>query len=169
MEKTLQVLNRLERDGVIERYAIAGGMAAMFYLEPILTYDLDVFVFLPPTPSRLISLSPIYASLRSAGFSEQRGHVVIHGNRVQFIPAYNELVEEAVKEAREISYGRTRTRVVQAEHLMAIMLQTGRPKDRVRIEQMMDQAEFNQGKLEGILERHGLTAKWRSIRRKVRP
>ena len=47
MEKTLQVLNALERGGVLRRYAIGGAMAATFYAEPVLTFDLDIFVLLP--------------------------------------------------------------------------------------------------------------------------
>ena len=44
MKRTLQVLNELERDGVFTRYAIGGAMGATFYTEPLLTFDLDVFV-----------------------------------------------------------------------------------------------------------------------------
>jgi len=44
MERTLKVLNELERSGIIETYAIGGGIAAIFYIEPVLTYHLDVFV-----------------------------------------------------------------------------------------------------------------------------
>ncbi len=51
MEKTLQALNALERDGIIGRYAIGGAMAATFYAEPRFTFDLDVFVQLPESPS----------------------------------------------------------------------------------------------------------------------
>ena len=45
MEKTLQVLNALERNGVLSRYAIGGAMGATFYAEPVVTFDLDVFVW----------------------------------------------------------------------------------------------------------------------------
>jgi hypothetical protein len=44
MEATLNVLNELERSGVFTRYAIGGAMGATFYVEPLLTFDLDVFV-----------------------------------------------------------------------------------------------------------------------------
>lgn len=47
MEKTLQILNALERDGVLSRYAIGDAMGTMFYVEPVLTFDLDIFVILP--------------------------------------------------------------------------------------------------------------------------
>lgn len=49
MEKTLRVLNALEREGIVRCYAIGGAVAAIFYMEPFLTYDLDVFVWLPPS------------------------------------------------------------------------------------------------------------------------
>ena len=34
-----RALNDLETDGVIQRYAIAGAMAFLFYTEPVRTYD----------------------------------------------------------------------------------------------------------------------------------
>jgi hypothetical protein len=37
MEATLQVLNDLERAGVVRRYAIGEAMGATFYVEPVLT------------------------------------------------------------------------------------------------------------------------------------
>ena len=59
MESTLQVLNALEREGLIRRYAIGGAMGATFYVEPVLTFDLDVFVLLPQqTPDGLVTLTP---------------------------------------------------------------------------------------------------------------
>ncbi|MEK7783625.1 MAG: hypothetical protein AAB279_06835, partial [Candidatus Binatota bacterium] len=63
MEKTLQVLNALERDGVLSRYAIGGAMGATFYVEPVLTFDLDIFVILPQTARGLLTLEPLYEAL----------------------------------------------------------------------------------------------------------
>ncbi|MCL0092519.1 hypothetical protein M1N92_02470 [Dehalococcoidia bacterium] len=53
MEKTLKVFNELEKTGLIRRYVIGGGIAVLFYAEPILTYDLDVFCLLPVCPRLL--------------------------------------------------------------------------------------------------------------------
>ena len=47
MEATLAVLNDLVAQGVIQKYAIGGAVAAIFWVEPFDTIDLDVFVFLP--------------------------------------------------------------------------------------------------------------------------
>lgn len=166
MEKTLKIFNELERKGIVEKYAIGGGIAAIFYMEPVLTYDLDVFVFLPTTRSGLVTISPIYDYLRAQGYKPHQEHILIEGVPVQFIPAYNDLVAEAVKKARQIKYKRTKTRVLRAEHLLAIMLQTGRPKDRARMTQLLEEAEIDVDYLTKILERHDLKRGWDTFKRR---
>jgi len=159
MERTLQVLNRLEQGGVLSRYAIGGAMGATFYVEPLLTFDLDIFVVLPQTESGLLTLGPLYAALRAAGYAEEGECVNIEGVPVQFLPAYNALLQEALEEARETLYESTPTRVLRAEHLLAIALQTGRAKDRERVRLLREQAALDQDYLTGLLARHGLAAK----------
>jgi hypothetical protein len=89
VEKTLQVLNRMEADGVIERYAIGEAIASTFYVEPISTFDLDIF------------------------FAFE-----IEGWPVQFLPAFNPLLEEALAKSTDIQFKGTPTRVMRAEHLV---------------------------------------------------
>lgn len=67
---------------------------------------------------------------------------------------------EALAEAREFSYEEVPTRVVRAEHLIAICLQTGRDKDRERVRIFREQAEVDMIYLAGVLQRHGLEEKW---------
>jgi hypothetical protein len=98
MEKTLRVLNDLERAGVVSRYAIGGAMGATFYIEPVLTFDLDVFIVLPGMSGGLLTLPPLYEALRARGYREEKECVNIEGVPVQFLPAYNALVEEALAE-----------------------------------------------------------------------
>jgi len=156
MERTLRVLNDLERAGVVSRYAIGGAMAATFYVEPVLTFDLDVFIVLPGTSGALLTLSPLYEALRAQGYREEKECVNIEGVPVQFLPAYNALVEEALAEAREVMYEATPTRVLRAEHLLAIALQTGRAKDRERVRLLREQASLDSDYLATLLARHGL-------------
>jgi hypothetical protein len=163
MEKTLKVLNELEEHRVIERYAIGGGIAATFHAEPMLTYDLDAFVLLPQASGKIISLSPIYEYLRAKGFPVHREHIMIHGLPVQFIPAYNALVEEAVRTAQAVSYRKVRTRIVKAEHLVAVFLQANRPKDRTRVVLLLEEAEIDRKELQAILKRHGLMSRWKEF------
>jgi hypothetical protein len=161
MERTLQVLNELERDGVLSRYAIGGAMGATFYIEPFLTFDLDIIALLPPTKAGLLTLTPLYEALRIKGYVEEGECVVIEGVPVQFLPAYNTLLEEALQEAREMPYQATTTRVLRVEHLVAICLQTARPKDRERVRILRDQARIDDAYLAGILRRHHLEGKWK--------
>lgn len=164
MEKTIQTLNELESSGLIERYAIGGAMGAMFYSEAVLTEDLDVFVALPAQPGGLISLEPIYSFLKARGAVEHEEHLVVHGIPVQILPAYDTLTEEALNQAVEKSFGKTRVRVMRAEHLIAVALKTGRAKDHARVALLMDEAEVNAELLEEILGRHGLLNQWKRFR-----
>jgi hypothetical protein len=161
MEATLRVLNELEREGVFARYAVGGAVGAIFYMEPFLTYDLDVFVALRATAGRLLTLGPVYEELRRRGYAEEGECVSIEGVPVQFLPAYNTLVEEALAEAVETTYEATRIRVLRAEHLAAIMLQTGRDKDRQRFSTFLVEAELDRARLEDIVQRHQLDTRWK--------
>ena len=160
MEATLNVLNELERSGVFTRYAIGGAMGATFYVEPLLTFDLDVFVVLPQTRGGLLTLEPLYNALRERGYEEEDECVSIEGVPVQFLPAYNALLEEALAEAQEKRYETASTRVLRAEHLLAIALQTGRDKDRERVRLLREQAPLDKEYLKLVLARYGLGEKW---------
>jgi hypothetical protein len=165
MEKTIQVLNRMVTDKIIESYAVGGGIAALFYIEPVTTFDLDVFVFLPAQPTPLVSLTPLYAWLTEHGYRPEKEQVVVEGVPVQFIPVYNDLVTEATRQAVTNKYGTTPVRVVTAEYLMAIMVQTYRPKDRERLVRFLEEATIDHNLLRNILERHHLLAVYEGFRK----
>ena len=162
MEKTLEIINRMEADGVIGQYAIGGAMAAIFYVEPFTTYDLDIFFALRASGG-LVTLTPVYEYLAAVGYEAEGEAVNIEGWPVQFLPTYNPLVAEAVERAVEIKFKGTPTRVVSAEHLVAIMLQTGREKDYARAAKFLDEAVVDVARLTDILSRHKLTDKWREF------
>jgi hypothetical protein len=164
MEQTLQVINRMKEDGVIENYAIGGAMAAMFYIDPFTTEDLDIFFAIRGAESTLDFLAPIYEYLTQRGYKADGVMINIEGWPVQFLPLYNPLVEEAVEQANETDYGHTPLRVIRAEHLVAIMLDTGRPKDYARITRFLEVGTVDMESLTDILSRHMLETKWRDNR-----
>lgn len=166
MENTLAIINQLEQAGIIGRYAIGGAVAATRYVEPIQTYDLDIFVILPVAPSGLLSLTPIYNELSRRGSIPQGEFILVEGWPVQFLPVYNALTEEALAQAVEVEFGSTPTRVLSAEHLAAIMLETGRPKDHARLVQFIEFDVLDRKTLADIVARHGLALKWESFRRR---
>jgi hypothetical protein len=165
VEKTLKVINRMEADGVIQRYAIGGAVAAIFYIEPFATYDIDIF-FAADVSGGLITLTPIYEYLASNGYEAEGEAVNVEGWPVQFLPTYNPLVAEAVEQAVETKFKRTRTRVMSAEHLVAIMLQTSRTKDYGRAAEFLEAGAVDAARLTDILSRHGLTDKWQEFKDK---
>lgn len=165
MEKTLQSLNDLEAAGIIARHAIGGAMAALFYSEAVVTEDLDAFVLLATPACGLITLTPIYDFLKARGASEHREHLVIAGTLVQIIPVYDALTKEAVENAIERQLGQTPIRVMRAEHLIAIALQTGRAKDYARVAMLLEEADVDAAALMDILQRHDLIERWNQLKR----
>lgn len=167
MKDTLEIINRMQADGVIGKYAIGGAVGATFYLEPAATVDVDVFVIFPHVSGgSLLSLSPLYDYLNSRGYIAEREYILIGSWPVQFLPAGNELEEEAVGEAIPADVEGTPTWVMTAEHLVAIALRTGRLKDHARILQFLGRNVVNYGKLESILARHELVSRWHGFRKR---
>ncbi len=166
MKATLELINRMQADGIIGEYAIGGAVGAMLYLEPAATLDVDVFVALPSSKGGLLSLAPIYEYLKARGCTEKEEHVVIAGWPVQFISPNDELEREAVGAAVTTELDGTQTRIMSAEHLVAIALRTGRSKDHARILQFLEQEAVDRAKLETVIEKHGLRPKWEQFRRR---
>lgn len=71
MEEAIQGINQLPADRLIEKYAIGGAMPATFYVEPILTYDLDVFILLPES-SGVAVLTPLNEYLEKRGYYSEK-------------------------------------------------------------------------------------------------
>lgn len=161
MKATLQVINQMKADGVIGNYAIGGAVGATFYLEPSATLDIDVFVSLKQAPrASIISLQPIYEYLTRRNCQVQGEYIIIEGWQVQFLPPGDALGEEALVQAVETEVDGLRTWVMTAEHLVALALQLGRAKDFARILQFIDAGVLDEAKLDQILTRHDLLAKW---------
>jgi hypothetical protein len=160
MENALKIINELQDKGIIRNYAIGGGIAAIFYIDPILTYDIDIFFVPVSEEDDLLVLSPIYRYLEKKGYSPEKEHIVIEDIPVQFLPAFNELVEEAVNDAALKNYKNTAVRVMKLEYLIAIMLQTYRQKDRERMIKVLNEAEFDRDLLGKILDKFDLKARF---------
>ncbi len=167
IRSAIAVLNRMEREGIIGRYAVGGAIAATFYLEPSATEDIDVFVALPQRESGFLSLTPIYDYLIGQGYP-LRGPYVILGNwPVQFLPPPTPLVEEALEQAVEMDLEGETVRVFTAEHLAAIALQLARPKDRLRLVQFLEEEVVCESKLLALFQRHDLFERWTEFKRRI--
>jgi hypothetical protein len=158
---TIAAINQMQADGVIERYAIGGAVGATFYLEPVATLDVVIFItFRPEAGSLLASPQPIFDYLKARGGKMEGEYIVIAGWPVQFLPGANPLVEEALAQAVEKDVAGTSARVLTAEHLAAIALQTGRAKDKARLLQFLETGALDPAQFQDIVSRHGLLETW---------
>lgn len=133
----------MKTDGVVVDYAIRGAMAIVFWTEPVLTYDLDVFVHLPGASGVLVSLDSIDRWAEERGFPADSEHLLVHGVPVQFIPAHNALADEAIR----------------PEHLIALYLEpSARTAKRLeRVAALLEGSQIDRRRLDGILHRYNLT------------
>jgi len=154
LAEVLRAANDLVTAGLIEDWALGGALAAIYYVEPFTTYDADIF-FIPKDKGMTAGIPGIYANLQARGWQVQDDHVLIRGFPVQFLAASG-LTEEAVREAERIDYEGLPAKVFRAEHIVAIAASVGRAKDKARIEQLFQQADLDQNRLEDILQRHNL-------------
>lgn len=163
MKQTLSILNLLVEKGLIDKYAIGEAMGATFYTEPFTTFDLDVFVLFPKAKGPLVDISPIYTFLKTLGYTEFAGEcIMIEGTPVQFLPTTQGLLDEALEKARKIDYDGVPTWVLGPEHLLAISIATGRPKDRARVPLFMSSGAINESCLHEILSRYNLLERWKT-------
>ena len=162
MKKTLEVLNSLRSNGIINDYAIGGAMGALFYTEAFATMDLDVFVLFPDE-TNLLPLAPIYEQLKAWGYlpdANESECINIEGTPVQFLPAYDMLLQEALATARAFDYQGVETKVMLAEYLAAICVKTGRTKDRLRVNMFLSVEDFDVARFKGILAKFNLVERF---------
>ncbi len=166
VKEAIQTINQMQADGVFDRYAIGGAVGATFYLEPIATLDVDIFVaFRPEQGSLIVNPQPIFDYLKARGCAMEGEYVMIGGWPVQFLPAGNPLVEEALRESFRKDVEETPAQVFTAEHLAAIALQTGRAKDKARLLQFIETGTIDACRFQAILGRHGLLDAWSKFER----
>ena len=164
MEKVLQVLNRMQADGVIEKFAIGGGIAAIRYLPSYLTEDIDVFISpVVVGANGLVSFGRIYTYLEQLGYNTEREYIRVEGWLVQFVPASESVQEEAVTQADRVAFAGEYTHFFSAEHLAAEFLRSGRLKDHMRVEQLLQSEQMDMKVFHEIINRHGLAQKWKQF------
>jgi hypothetical protein len=171
LRQTIEVVTRLAERGVIRRYAITGAIAALNYIQPTLTEDLDILISTADFEahrSGLILLTPIEKALAEMGYSERTAvGYMIAGWPVRFLPAASALDQEALEQAIELDVGAAgetpfKARCLRAEHIVATALKVGRLKDLARIEAFLEQRAVDPAALRDVLARHGLMEAWRA-------
>lgn len=164
MKTVLVEINAINTDGIVDRYTIGCAVGANFYLEPVATLGVDIFIsFQAQSGSLLISTGPVFNDLSGRGARIEGEHLIIGDWPGRFLPT-GPVVEEALEEAVEGEVEEIRTRVFTAEHLAAIALQTGRTKYKARLLQFIESGTLSSEQFENILERHALAGSWRQFK-----
>lgn len=158
-ERALKVINEMYEKGILKNYAIGGAVATIFYTEPFLTQDIDIF-FIPPDKAGIITLTPFYSFLLAKGYETYKEYIMIAETPIQFIPASTELEIEALENAIEVKVKNIKTRVLRPEYLIAIFLEVFRPKDKEKIRLIMEQVKIDKKLLSDILDRYKLKKKF---------
>lgn len=169
LRKTIEAVTKLKENRVISNYAIAGAVAALNYIQPTLTEDLDILVSIDgfkSGPSGLLLLEPIEKALAEMGYNQRTdvGYLV-EGWPIQFLPVGSPLDEEALEQAVELNVAPKdepplMARSLRAEHVVAVAAKVGRIKDLGRIEAFLNQKAVDLSRLKSVLERHGMLNDW---------
>lgn len=134
----LSVLNYLKRQNIIKDYAIGGGYAVNYYIEPSLTYDLDILILIDNDSDYYA----LYKYFKENKYKIENVYVLIDNLPVQFLPStISPLYEDAIKEAKRITVKGVSSKVVKVEYLIALLLVSFRPKDKIRILELIKLAD----------------------------
>ena len=126
IQSVIAELNALQAAGVIEAYAIGGAVAATFYLEPVSTVDVDVFVAMHVSPGKLIlDPQPIFQFLSGRGHEMKGEYMLIGTWPVQFLAGTGALTDEAVLSAQTWDVEGTPARVFTANNTPSCVKENG--------------------------------------------
>lgn len=162
IKEAISVINQMQADGIIGRYAIGGAIGATFYLEPVATVDLDIFIAVEPQPGQfMISLQPVFDYLKAKNAVPEGEYILVAGWPIQFLVPDSPLAEEALSEAVQSEVDGEPAWVFRPEYLAAIALQLGRAKDKNRLLEFIEQKALDSELFLQIVHEHHLADKWR--------
>jgi hypothetical protein len=165
VEEVAKLLGEMLSSGVITDYALFGAIAQMRYTDAVATMDVDVLV-MAAAVGGLDILHPLYEYCAAKGYRPEGEAIRVGDWPVQFIPPFNSLTEEAMREAETAQIQGVPIRVVRADYLGIIALSTGRPKDFARILSLLDSGAVTTADLESLAARYGLSAEWQRFLRR---
>ena len=91
IREVIEIINRMQADGIIDRYALGGAVGAMFYVEPFSTLDADLRAQMRDEVEKILRATGTTAILvthdqeEAFVFADQVG--VLHGGRLAQIGA----------------------------------------------------------------------------------
>lgn len=159
MKEIARLLNDMLEAGVITDYALFGALAQIRYTEPVATLDADVLVGVPQA-DKLDVLAPLYSFCAVKGYLPEGEAIRVGDWPLQFIPTFSPLTLEAMKNAEATVFEGIPFRVVRADYLAAIALETGRAKDMARILALLESGSVTPDAVGLLASKHGLSDSW---------
>jgi hypothetical protein len=123
MEKTLTVLNKMIEERVIEKFAIGGGIAALFYIPSPCSFHLEIIVQVK-NENGAPRIGPLYDYLNEKGYQFRHGFFIIEGVPVKFLFPNDRLICEALENSNRKTFKNRGVNVLRLEFLIAIRLNT---------------------------------------------
>jgi hypothetical protein len=157
---TLEIINQLERESILRQPTIGGSIALMYYTQPMYTDDLDIFCYIP-NQGLIVHLGPIYSRLEELGCTVNNMYVHIKGVDVQFLTPSLPIEIEAIQNTVAITVNGVSTHVLGYEYALAIKANANRPKDWAQIATALESTAPDKKKLDAILNKYGLSDRWR--------
>ncbi len=165
MKRVVDTLHELKDQGLIKNWSLCGSHAAMRYIDPFATLDLDVLVTVT-SKSELNPLGDVFDFLESKGYEFQGEGIVIDDWPVQFlVPAKDSILFDSLEHADEFYDDEVGTVFcMPAEYLVAEGLQVNRPKDRLRVLALLQEPDIvDRKKLDNLLSKYNMEEQWLRI------
>jgi len=177
LPEMIRVLDSLKKDGLIQGYALIGGMAVAVRGYPRSTKDLD---FLINTDEDFFK-AEFTKKLRAKGYAVEvykgdftdplRGMVrILGGNNeplVDFILIHKKWQEDIVNSAEEIPMGVISVPIAKAEDLVILKLKAGSPRDLLDAEELVKlislSGKFDKSRLVSLAKSAGVDKKLKQL------
>ncbi len=169
----IKVLDSLKRDGLIQGYALIGGMAvaARGYLRA--TKDVDFLIdadedFFRTEFTKRLKAKGYSVEVYKGDFTDPlRGMVrILDSNNdplVDFILIHRKWQEDIINSAEEIPMGEISVSIAKAEDLVVLKLKAGSPRDLLDVEELIKlislSGAFDRSRLVSLAKRAGVDKK----------
>lgn len=131
IQELVGMMNDMKKKKIIKKWALCGGVAAKYYVNPPITKDIDFFVIIDN--SSIMFMSPVYAYMVQHG-AKFKGHMLEYKNTlVDIIGSADELIVEGINKAEKVTIDGIKVDILTADYLAAIALSVGRKKDIDRV------------------------------------
>lgn len=173
LPEIIKVLETLKKDGLIQGYALIGGMAVAVRGYPRSTKDLDFLI----NSEEVFFRTEFAKTLKAKGYSVEvykgdftdplRGMVRILGSNngplVDFILIHKKWQEDIIDSAEEVSIGGISVPIAKAEDLVILKLKAGSPRDLLDVEELIKlislSRAFDRPRLVSLAKRAGVDKK----------